>query len=103
MALDSRQQHQVRVELEQHFALAGLTDEEAAADLGWDIARVRRTIELAHGAEPVDVWQLRDYIARAVKDAGHHPTFTVLTSGNRLRARLWFGLRPAPRRGASTP
>lgn len=99
MALNAAQQDQVRRELESQFALAGLTEQEAAADLEWTVARLRRTVQLNAGADPVDVWQLRDYIRAAAKGAGRSPRFTILTDGNRLRASFWFRLRRAPRPG----
>ena len=100
MALNGYQQRQVRIELESHLQLAGLTELEAAADLDWSVARLQRTVQLAPGSDPVDVWRLRDYLVAAVRGAGLRPRFTVLTGANRLRARLWFRLEPAPRRGS---
>lgn len=103
MALDGAQQHRVRVELQSHFQLVGLTELEAASDLGGTVTRLQRTLQLTPGAEPVDVWQLRDYIVKACSDARVRPRFSVLTATNRLRARLWFQLKPAPSRGSGSP
>lgn len=99
MSLDHAQQERVREELAAQFALAELTEQEAAADLAWTAARLRRTMRLEAGADPVDVWQLRDYIRAVAKAAGRSPRFTILTDRNRLRASLWFRLRRAPRPG----
>lgn len=99
MALDAAQQDQVREELESQFILAGLTEQEAVADLEWTVARLRRTMRLSAGADPVDVWQLRDYIRAAANAAGTSTRFTILTDANRLRASFWFRLRRAPRPG----
>ncbi len=96
MSLDSAQLQRVAEEFEYNFALAEVTPAGAAADLSWTPERVQRTMQLASGSDPVDVWQLRDYLHAAVKAAGRRPSFTVLSSRNRLRAMLWFGLRPAP-------
>lgn len=44
------------------------------------------------------MWQLRDYLERTVRDTGNTPVpFTILTRRNRMKARLWFTLRKAPR------
>jgi len=103
MSLDSAQLQRVVKEFEHNFALAEVTPAEAAVALSWTPERVQRTMQLDSGSDPVDVWHLRDYLHAAVKAAGRRPSFTVLSSRNRLRAVLWFGLRPAPGASRSRP
>lgn len=53
---------------------------------------------VTEGAGPAEVWQLRDYLDQAVRDAGGRPVpFTVLTDRARHLARVWFTLPQAPR------
>ncbi|MET9257397.1 DUF2316 family protein [Streptomyces sp. NPDC048182] len=94
MSLDPSERRRTSEELRANLALSGLTEREAAAALGFDPVRRRRTLDVAGGADPADVWQLRDLLDRAVRDAGREPVpWTVLTDRARARARGWFGLR----------
>ncbi|RQP09298.1 MAG: DUF2316 family protein [Microbacteriaceae bacterium] len=103
MSLDAAQLQRVVKEFEHNLALSERTAAEVAVDLSWTPERVQCTMQLASGSDPVDVWQLRDYLHAAVKAAGRRPSFTVLSSRNRLRAALWFGLRPVPRVTTTRP
>ena len=98
MSLNQAELMRTRTELAANFDLTGLSHEQVAADLGYDTARLRAALEPDGSGDPVDVWQLRDYLDQAVRDAGRTPVpFTVLTERSRLRARMWFHLRKAPR------
>jgi len=98
MSLNSAELVRTRAELTANLDLTGLTRDQVAADLGYDAARLRAALEPDGAGDPVDVWQLRDYLNQAVRDAGRTPVpFTVLTERSRLRARMWFHLREAPR------
>ncbi|MFE6888279.1 DUF2316 family protein [Streptomyces sp. NPDC057694] len=97
MSLNAEERHRTGKELRSNLALTGLTDQQIAADLEWTPGRLTNALDI-EGADPVDVWQLRDYLAQTVRDAGRDPVpFTVLTDRSRVMARAWFGLRTAPR------
>ncbi|MGW2838483.1 DUF2316 family protein [Streptomyces sp. NPDC001493] len=98
MSLDETERRRTSEELRANLALSGLTAEEVAADLGVTPDQVRRMLDVAGGAGPAEVWQLRDYLDQAVRDTGGRPVpFTVLTDRARLLARAWFTLPQAPR------
>jgi len=98
MTLDAQQLRRTSEEHRANLALTGLTRDEVAADLGWAASRLDSALAPDGARDPVDSWELRDYLVRTVRDAGRAPVpFTVLTPANRLRARMWFGLRTAPR------
>jgi hypothetical protein len=101
MSLNEREQRRTSDELRRNLALSGLTTDEAAADLGFSAERLESTLGLDFASDPVDAWQLRDYLEQAITDAGGVPVpFTVLTEASRERARGWFRLREAPPRGS---
>ncbi|MBM9466121.1 DUF2316 family protein [Nakamurella leprariae] len=57
---------------------------EVAAALGWTEDRLHHTVEMATGADPADVWELRDWLDRTVRDGGGNPVpYTVLTESAR--------------------
>lgn len=97
MSLNAEERRRTAKELRSNLALTGLTDQQVAADLKWTPARLTNVLDI-EDADPVDVWQLRDYLAQAVRDAKREPVqFTVLTDRSRVKAGAWFGLRTAPR------
>jgi hypothetical protein len=86
-----------------NLALSGLTRLQVATDLRFTPQRLRSTLDVDHANDLVDVWQLRDYLEQAVRDAGHQPVpYTVLSRRSRLKARLWFSSRKAPRHDFTT-
>ncbi|MFJ3526467.1 MULTISPECIES: DUF2316 family protein [unclassified Streptomyces] len=98
MTLNAAERHRTGEEFAQNLALSGLTPHDVATDLAFTPERLRRTLDVDPASDPVDVWQLRDYLRQAVLDAGGRPApYTVLNDRSRLRARLWFRLRDAPR------
>jgi hypothetical protein len=98
VSLNDAEQRRTSAELRQNLALTGLTTAEVASDLDFTAARLQSTLEVDYASDPVDVWQLRDYLEQVVLDAGRVPVpFTVLTASSRGRARGWFRLRDAPR------
>ena len=98
MSLTTKQQDRTSKELKANLQLSGLTGAQVAADLKFTPSRLQDTLDLTAGSHPVDVWQLRDYLDQAVRDAGLEPApFSVLTEQSRALARMWFRLRPAPR------
>jgi hypothetical protein len=100
--LTKAEQHRTSEELNGNLALSGLTTEEVAADLRFTAARLRSVLDV-DDADPVDVWQLRDFLEQAVRDTGRQPVaFTVLTEQARVRAHQWFALRDVPRHVSAT-
>ncbi|ROS75390.1 DUF2316 family protein [Cellulomonas sp. PhB143] len=98
MSLTTQELARTRSELRANFELTGLTAAEVAADLGYTPERLDATLGTTGPSDPVDVWELRDYLEQTVRDAGRTPVpFSTLTRGNKLRARMWFPLRRAPR------
>ena len=84
-------------ELTRNLSVSGLTPAEVAADLEYSPRRLASTLAVDGPSDPVDVWQLRDYLEQAVRDAGQTPVpFTVLTERSRSSAVSWFHLRSAP-------
>lgn len=98
MSLNAEEQHRTSAELAANLELSGLTARQVATDLGFTLERLADTLDVDGPGDPVDVWQLRDYLVQAVTDAGREPVaFTVLTESSRALARNWFRLRAAPR------
>jgi hypothetical protein len=96
MTLDAAARRRTSDELRSNLALSGLTPQQAAAVLRFTAPQLRAALDV-DAADPVDVWQLRDHLEQAARDAGHRPTaYTVLTERSRLLARAWFRLREAP-------
>lgn len=92
MSLNDAERRRTSDELKSNFALSGLTSTEVAADLQFTPKRLQSTLEAT--GDPVDVWELRDYLEHAAKDAGEQPIpYSVLTEQSRLLARRWFRLR----------
>ncbi|WP_344499649.1 DUF2316 family protein [Streptomyces enissocaesilis] len=104
MTLNDTERHRTGDELKRNLELSGLTTREVAADMHFTPQRLRSALDVDHACSPVDVWQLRDYLEQAVRDAGRRPApFTVLTGRSRLEARMWFSLRKAPRHDFVAP
>ncbi|WP_227488355.1 DUF2316 family protein [Brachybacterium subflavum] len=92
------QLRRTREELCANLERTGLAEAEVLSDLQWSRERLDAALHSNGSADPVDVWELRDYLETAVRDAGGTPVpFSTLNSANRIRARLWFRLRRAPR------
>ncbi|MCZ4122793.1 DUF2316 family protein [Streptomyces sp. H39-S7] len=104
MTLNATERHRTGEEFAHNLALTGLAPHDVAADLAFTPERLRRTLDLDPASDPVDVWQLRDYLQQAVLDAGGTPVpYTVLTRHSRIKARVWFRLREAPRHDFTAP
>lgn len=98
MSLDSRQLERVRDEFEAALDRSGITTDDLAQGLGWDLSRLERALAVDPRSDAVDLWAVRDHLHVTLKRSGMSSPFTVLSSANRLRARLWFGLPAMPRR-----
>ncbi|MGI8589478.1 MAG: DUF2316 family protein [Nakamurella sp.] len=98
MSLNDTERRRTSDELKSNLELSGLTFSEVAEDLDFSPERLQSGLDVGDAVDPVDIWQLRDYLEHAALDAGLRPAaYTVLTSRSRLAARMWFGLREAPR------
>jgi len=98
MALSTDELGRTRSELRANLILTDLTNAQVATDLDWSPERLVAALQATTASDPVDVWQLRDYLELAIRDAGRSPVpFTVLTAGNRNLVRRWFRLRKVPR------
>ncbi|PJI95117.1 DUF2316 family protein [Luteimicrobium subarcticum] len=96
--LTSTETARTATELRASYDLTGLTLDEVATDLHLAPAQVAATLDVTPASDPSDVWLLRDYLDQAVRDAGRTPVpFSTLTRANKLKARMWFSLRRAPR------
>ena len=97
MSLTTEQLARTRSEVRTNLSLTGLTTGQVATDLDWSPERLHAALHSTGTSDPVDIWQLRDYLERAVRDTGRTPVpYTVLTPGARVMAQLWFHLRAAP-------
>ncbi|QKW25857.1 DUF2316 family protein [Streptomyces seoulensis] len=98
MSLNDAERRRTSQELKANLAASGLSAREAAEDLGFAPERLRSALDVGPSGDPVDVWELRDYLDQAVRDTGRAPVpWTVLTEPARHLAREWFPLREAPR------
>ncbi len=101
MTLNADERRQTSHELRGNLALSGLTEQQIADELGYTPGRLGSALAV-EGADPVDVWQLRDHLDRAVRNQGAVPVaYTVLTEQARGDARRWFELRPHTTRTAA--
>ncbi len=73
MSLNDAERSRTRRELQHNLELSGLTHSQAANDLGFSLQRLHDTLTLAVANDPADVWQLRDYLEKAVLDGGGEP------------------------------
>ena len=98
MSLNDAERRRTADELQQALQHCGLSADVVATDLGFSRERLTGVLNLNGEQNPVDVWQLRDYLQQAALDQGLTPTrFSVLTESARRAARQWFQLRAAPR------
>ncbi|MEV0579341.1 DUF2316 family protein [Streptomyces sp. NPDC050392] len=104
MTLNAAERLRTSEEFARNLALTGLAPHDGAADLAFTPVRLRQTLDVDPASDPVDVWQLRDCLQQAVLDAGGTPVpYSVLSDRSRLKARLWFRLRGAPRHAFGRP
>ncbi|MCO4252152.1 DUF2316 family protein [Pseudarthrobacter raffinosi] len=92
MSLSHYQRAATREELSANLALSGLSVADAAAAVGIGSARVQAALDVA-GAQPQDVWLVRDYLDRVIRSNGGTPrTYSSLTEQMRAAAQAWFPL-----------
>ncbi|WP_062385113.1 DUF2316 family protein [Demequina iriomotensis] len=86
------------LELTANLERSGLSRATAAIDLGFSERRLAETLAVGPASDPVDVWLLRDYLDRAIREHGDEPApWNVLTEAAHTQASRWFALREAPR------
>jgi hypothetical protein len=92
MSLTAEQVRRTAAELAANLERAGLSAADLPRLTGWAPERVAAALAL-RGADPADVWRLRDVLVAAVRRAGRTPVpFTVLTEQARTAASRWFDL-----------
>lgn len=98
MSLNSVQRLTTSAELRAHLDATGIPDAEVAAALGWTVRRLETAVEVGADCDPVDVWELRDFLSATLRRQGHPGavSFTVLTDEARTSAQRWFALREPP-------
>lgn len=97
MSLSTAQVARTGRELAANLELSGLTSEEVALALDFAPRRLAETLRVGPASEPADVWLLRDFIDRAVRERAHAPAeWTVLTDRARTEATRWFALTAPP-------
>ncbi|QKW23239.1 DUF2316 family protein [Kitasatospora sp. NA04385] len=98
MSLNAEERARTAAELRANLELTGVDAERAGAELGFGGGQLAQVLGVA-GADPEDVWLLRDHLEDLVRAAGREPVpYTVLTEEARAAAERWFPLRKAPRR-----
>lgn len=98
MSLNAEERQRTSRELQDNLAASALSIEQLARQLGWSAARVESTLAVDSESDPVDVWELRDFLAETTTSLGAKAVpFTVLTSAARMRAAMWFDLRRPPK------
>ncbi|WP_062520153.1 DUF2316 family protein [Demequina silvatica] len=97
MSLNRTEVARTGVELTANLERAGITREQVLEDLQFSERRLKETLRVGPASDPADVWLLRDYLDRAIRERGDVPqAWTVLTDQARQRATHWFALREAP-------
>lgn len=97
MSLSAETLRQARIELVAALEQSGLSRAEVAADLGFTEEGLAAAVAVDRGADPVEVWMVRDYLEQAARDRGAEPyPHTVLTEELRIAALKWFDLRQPP-------
>lgn len=92
--LTDAQRRRTSTELKTNLTLSGRTPQQISTDLGVTPEQLHATLDVDAGANPVDVWRLRDHLKAAAGQAGAEPVpYTVLTESARGAAQRWFTLR----------
>lgn len=92
MSLNADQRKRTADELAENAVLSGLTRTELIERSGLTSSRLDSALGVG-GANPADVWLLRDVLETAVLEVGRTPVaYSVLTEGMRSAAGAWFGV-----------
>jgi hypothetical protein len=92
MALNKRERAATSDELRANLELSGLSENDLQLRLGFTDDQLESALKVT-GADPIDVWLVRDYLERAVVERGAKPLpYTVLTPAARASDEKWFAL-----------
>jgi len=92
MALNKRQRAATSDELRANLELSGLNENDLQLRLGITDEQLESALEVT-GADPIDVWLVRDYLERVIVERGAKPVpFTALTQAARASAEQWYAL-----------
>jgi len=92
MALNKRERTATSDELRANLELSGLSENDLQLRLGLTDDQLEAVLGVT-GADPVDVWLVRDYLERVIVERGAKPVpFTALTQSARASAERWFAL-----------
>ncbi|MFD7732085.1 DUF2316 family protein [Kitasatospora phosalacinea] len=98
MSLNAEERARTAAELRANLELAGIGASRVGDELGFVDGQLVEALGVV-GADPADVWLLRDHLEDLVRAAGREPVpYTVLTEEARAAAERWFPLRKAPHR-----
>ncbi|MFE1319783.1 DUF2316 family protein [Kitasatospora phosalacinea] len=98
MSLNAEERARTAAELRANLELAGVGADRVGVELGFVDGQLAEALGVT-GADPADVWLLRDHLEDLVRAAGREPVpYTVLTEEARAAAERWFPLRKAPHR-----
>ena len=92
MALNKGERTATSDELRANLELSGLSENDLQLRLGLTDDQLEAVLGVT-GADPVDVWLVRDYLERVIVERGAKPVpFTALTQSARASAERWFAL-----------
>jgi hypothetical protein len=89
MSLTRAERERTGEELRANHRLAGLSDDDVCADLGFTAQQLDDTLHVRRTSRPEDVWLLRDYLEQELRASGKEPVpYSVLTETARAAARV---------------
>lgn len=101
MTLNAQQKDLARRELGELLERSGLAVDDLVRDLGFTRRRAKDAIALDPSCDPADVWAVRDYLVRAMRERGQEAVdLRVFTDSNRVKAQRWFRLVDPPAVGS---
>lgn len=93
MTLSQKQIDTTAAEHRAHIHALGVTPAQVCNDLGWEDRRLADVLVGKAETDPVDSWELRDYLVATARNIGADvAAYSNLTDENRLRAQQWFDL-----------
>ena len=76
-------------EMAVNYDILGVTPQAIQADLGFSREEFDRALAVIPGFNPSDVWKLRDYLERRIKEQGKKPvSFTALVKKERSTYKI---------------
>ncbi len=70
MSLTAKEQKQTSIELKKNLAISGLDVSTIMADLNFDKKTFESVLNLSEVHDPTNVWRLRDYMEKKIKEQG---------------------------------